>query len=87
MPTARRVPAATVRPLRTEILRGWTDRFAIYPEDEVPEYYSSYIEQNADTWEDGENSTETTGALEGAKDLDAIKAAEAEAGHPDIEDP
>ncbi len=36
MPTVRRVPAAAVRPLRTEILRpGWTDRLATYAEDET----------------------------------------------------
>ncbi|WP_420454130.1 GNAT family N-acetyltransferase [Rubrivirga sp.] len=36
MPTVRRVPAAVVRPLRTEILRpGWTDRLATYDQDET----------------------------------------------------
>ncbi len=36
MPTARRVPAAVVRPLRTAILRPtWTDRLATYDQDET----------------------------------------------------
>ena len=60
---------------------------AIYPEDEVPEYYKSYTELNAERFEDGENVTESTGALEGAKDLEEIKAMEAAAGHPGIPDP
>lgn len=60
---------------------------AIYPEDEVPEYYESFIELNADKYEDGENVTDNLGPLEGAKDLAEIKEAEAAAGHPDIPDP
>ena len=36
MPVARRVPAAAVRPLRTQILRPtWTDRQATYEQDET----------------------------------------------------
>lgn len=36
MPRVERVPAATVRPLRTQILRPtWTNRLATYPEDET----------------------------------------------------
>ena len=36
MPVARRVPAAVVRPLRTQILRPtWTDRLATYEQDET----------------------------------------------------
>jgi GNAT superfamily N-acetyltransferase len=36
MPVARRVPAAVVRPLRTQILRPtWTDRLATYDQDET----------------------------------------------------
>ena len=35
MPAVRRVPAATVHPLRTAVLRGWPDRFALYPEDDT----------------------------------------------------
>lgn len=60
---------------------------AIYPEDEVPEYYEDYIELNAEMWEEGENITESGGALEGAKDLAAIKQEEADAGAGEIPDP
>ncbi len=36
MPSARRVPAAVVRPLRTAILRpGWTDRLATFDQDDT----------------------------------------------------
>ncbi len=36
MPRVERVSAATVRPLRTAVLRpGWTDRVATYPEDDT----------------------------------------------------
>lgn len=46
MPTARRVPAAIVRPLRTRVLRpGWTDRLATYPEDEtVAVHVAAYVD-------------------------------------------
>lgn len=49
MPLVRRVPAVTVRPLRTEILRpGWTDRLATYPEDEtVAVHLAAYLDGDA----------------------------------------
>ncbi len=59
---------------------------AIYPEDEVPDVYSEWIEKNAELMADGENITEQKEALPGSKDLEAIHAEEKAKGW-EIEEP
>ena len=59
---------------------------AIWTEDELPEEYSSWTQKNADLWEAGENVTEVTGPLDGAKNLEQIHAEEQGKGW-EIDDP
>ncbi len=59
---------------------------AIWTEDELPEEYSSWTQKNADLWESGENVTEVTGPLDGAKSLEQIHAEEQGKGW-EIDDP
>ena len=59
---------------------------AIYPEDEVPDVYSEWIDKNAELIGDAENITEQKEALPKARDLEAIQAEEKEKGW-EIEEP
>ncbi len=59
---------------------------AIYPESELPECYSEWVEKNAELFEGGENVTEKKDALDGALSLEAIQGKEKEAGF-DVEEP
>ena len=49
MPVARRVSAAVVRPLRTAVLRGWTDRFATYDQDETVAVHVAAFQDGAES--------------------------------------
>jgi len=49
MPSVRRVPAAAVRPLRTQILRPhWTDRLARYDQDETVAIHIAAFQEGDD---------------------------------------
>ena len=58
---------------------------AIWADHELPEEYTEWLQQNADRWEGAENITERKEALEGAKTLDVIQAAEKEKGWDIVE--
>lgn len=53
---------------------------AIYPEDELPEVYSEWMDKNRDLYPEGENVTTKVDALEGALSLEEIQKREADKG-------
>ena len=53
---------------------------AIYPEDELPEPYSEWLEKNAELFGDGEPISEKRDALDGAKTLEELQADEKSRG-------
>ena len=53
---------------------------AIYPEDELPEVYTEWLDKNTELWEDGENVTDKTEPLATAKTLEEWQEWEGEQG-------
>ena len=61
---------------------------AIYPEAEVPAEYEEWIEKNDEpSCNDDNRITDTAGQLEGAIDIEAVKAKEVEKFGAALEDP
>ncbi len=59
---------------------------AIWPDHETPPEYAEWEQQNADTWESGENITEGSDPLDSAKLLEEIQEEEQAKGW-DIAEP
>lgn len=59
---------------------------AIYTEESCPEHYNDWTEKNAELFADGENVTEKTDPLEGAKTLEQVHEYEKSQGW-DVSDP
>jgi ferredoxin len=59
---------------------------AIWPEGELPEQYTEWLDKNKELFSGGANITEQKDPLDGALDLDAVQAKEKGNGW-DIEEP
>ncbi len=59
---------------------------AIYPEDELPEAYTEWLEKNAELYPQGENITTKIDALPGALSLEEIQQREKDRGQ-DVSEP